>query len=322
MKEIVFVNRNSDRWKQFEELLSGTDRDNPDKLADLFIQVTDDLAYARTYYPKSTVVKYLNNLAFRSHQLIYVNKKENKKRLQLFWIQEFPLHIYSIRKYILFSLLILLISVLIGVVSTLNDDTFVRLILGDSYVNMTLSNIDKGDPLAVYKQMNQADMFLGITLNNILVSVYAFLFGLLFSVGTAYLLFQNGVMLGTFMTLFYQKGLLGSAMLTIWIHGTLEIFAIVVAGAAGIILGNSILFPGTYSRFTSFTKGVKKSVKTIIGIVPLFIVAGFFEGFITRYTSMPVAIRLGIILSSLIFIVWYFFVLPVKLFKKITEKKN
>jgi uncharacterized membrane protein SpoIIM required for sporulation len=320
MKEIVFVNRNADRWKQFEDLLTGTDRDNPDKLADLFIQVTDDLAYARTYYPKSTVVKYLNNLAFRSHQLIYVNKKENKKRLQLFWKQEYPLHIFGIRKYILFSLAILLISVIIGVISTLNDNTFVRLILGDSYVNMTLNNIDKGDPLAVYKEMNQADMFLGITLNNILVSVYAFLFGLLLSVGTAYLIFQNGIMLGTFLTLFYQKGLLGSAMLTIWIHGTLEIFAIVVAGAAGIILGNSILFPGTYSRLASFKRGVKKSIKTLVGVVPLFMVAGFFEGFITRYTSMPVVLRLGIILSSLIFIVWYFFIYPVRLFKKITKK--
>jgi uncharacterized membrane protein SpoIIM required for sporulation len=318
MKEIVFINRNSNRWKEFEDILNSSDRDNPDKLADLFVQVTDDLSYARTFYPKGKVVKYLNNLTFRSHQLIYVNQKENKKRLKLFWIKEYPLHIYGIRKYILYSLLILLVSVTIGVISALNDDTFVRLILGDSYVNMTLNNIDKGDPLAVYKGMNQADMFLGITFNNILVSIYAFLFGLFLSIGTAYMLFKNGVMIGAFLTFFYQNGLLGNAMLTIWIHGTLEIFAICVAGAAGIILGNSILFPGTYGRLTSFKKGVKKSLKTIIGVLPLFVVAGFLEGFITRYTDMPTAIRLGIILSSLAFIVWYFFILPPRLFRKIT----
>ena len=184
---------------------------------------------------------------------------------------------------------------------------------------MTLNNIDQGDPMAVYKKMNQSDMFLGITFNNIMVSIYVFIFGVFLSIGTVYLLFRNGIMLGSFLTFFYQKGLLGTAMLTIWIHGTLEIFAITVAGAAGMILGNSILFPGTYSRLVSFTKGVKKSLKTVLGVAPLFIVAAFFEGFITRYTEMPVAIRLGIILLSLAFIVWYFFIYPKRLFRKITS---
>ncbi len=319
MKEIVFVTRNSNRWKVFEDLLNGHDNDNPDMLAELFVQVTDDLAFARTYYPGSSVSKYLNSLAMQSHQLIYVNKKENKKRMSRFWNIEFPLHLYGIRKYIIYSLIITLVSVSIGVISTLNDNTFVRLILGDSYVNMTLHNIDSGDPLAVYKKMNQADMFLGITFNNIMVSIYTFIFGLIVSIGTAYLLFNNGVMLGAFLTFFYQKGLLGTAMLTIWVHGTLEIFAIIVSGAAGMILGNSILFPGTYSRGISFIRGVKKSLKTVLGVAPLFIVAAFFEGFITRYTEMPIALRLLIILSSLAFIIWYFFIYPKKLYKKFTE---
>ena len=319
MKEITFVNKNSKCWKDFEDLLNSHNKDNPDKLAELFIQVTDDLAFARTYYQGSTVTKYLNNLAMQSHQLIYVNKKENKKRLSRFWNVEFPLHLRSIRKYIIYSLIITLVSVSIGVVSTLNDNTFIRLILGDSYVNMTIHNIEKGDPLAVYKQANQSDMFLGITFNNIMVSIYIYLSGLLFSIGSAYLLFKNGLMLGAFLTFFFQKGILGTAMLTIWIHGTLEVFAIVVAGAAGMILGNSILFPGTHSRGTSFMKGVKKSLKTVLGASPLFVVAGFFEGFITRYSDMPILLRLLIILSSLAFIIWYFFIFPKKLYKKFTE---
>jgi len=322
MKEAVFFNRNSERWAAFESLLNGPDKDNPDKLADLFIQITDDLAYARTYYPKSNVVNYLNNLAYRSHQLIYVNKKENKKRIRFFWSKEYPMLLFGIRRYIIYSLLILLVSISVGVLSTLKDDTFVRLILGDSYVNMTLSNIDKGDPLAVYKSMNEADMFLGITFNNIKVSIIAFLFGIFLSVGTAYIIFENGLMLGAFLTFFYQKGLLGSAMSIIWIHGTLEIFAIVVAGAAGLILGNSILFPGTYNRKTSFINGVRKSLKIVLGVAPLFIVAGFLEGFITRYTFMPLTIKLSIILLSLVFIIWYFFIYPVIIYKNIINHKQ
>jgi uncharacterized membrane protein SpoIIM required for sporulation len=317
MKEVVFINRNSEKWKAFENLLNGPDKDNPDKLAELFVQITDDLAYARTYYPKTDVVKYLNNLAFRSHQLIYVNKKENKNRLRSFWGKEYPMLLHGIRKYIIYSLIILLVSTSVGIISTLNDDTFVRLILGDSYVNMTLSNIDKGDPLAVYKSMNEADMFLGITFNNIKVSIIAFLLGVFLSIGTAFIIFQNGVMLGAFLTFFYQKGLLGSAMSIIWIHGTLEIFAIVVAGAAGLILGNSILFPETYKRSTSFIRGVRKSLKVVLGVAPLFVVAGFLEGFITRYTFMPMVIKLSIIILSLAFIIWYFFIYPVNIFKNI-----
>jgi uncharacterized membrane protein SpoIIM required for sporulation len=321
MKEINFINHNTDRWNTYDKMLDGADRENPDRLADMFIQVTDDLSFARTNYPKSSITKYLNSLAFRLHQLIYVNKKEDKKRFGLFWVQEFPLHLYGIKKYIFYSLIIFLVSMAMGAVSTLNDDTFVRLILGDDYVNMTLHNMEKGDPLAVYKEMNQTDMFLGITFNNIKVSFYAYIFGVLISIGTGYILFYNGVMLGAFLAFFYQKGFFADAMLTVWIHGTLEIFAIIMAGAAGIMLGNSILFPGTYSRLTSFMNGVKGSLKIAVGIVPMYIVAGFLEGFITRYTGAPVVVRLFIILSSLAFIIWYFFLLPNRLYKKIFRQK-
>lgn len=316
MKEVNFINNNTARWQSYEKLLDGEEQDDPETLSEMFIQITDDLSFSRTNYPKSAITTYLNSLAFRVHQLIYVNKKEDKKRFNMFWKLEFPLHIFRLKKYIYYSLIIFTVSMGIGALSTLNDDTFVRLILGDDYVNMTLENMEKGDPLAVYKNMNQADMFMGITFNNIKVSFYAYILGVFLSIGSAYILFYNGVMLGSFLAFFYQQGFFADAMLTIWIHGTLEIFAIIMAGAAGIILGNSILFPGTYSRLQSFMIGVKKSLKVAIGIVPMYIVAGFLEGFITRYTTAPTFFRLLIILSSLAFIIWYFFILPGRLYKK------
>lgn len=321
MKEINFINRNTERWTMYEKILDGTDSENPDKLSDMFIQLTDDLSFARTFYPRSSVTNYLNSITFRVHQLIYVNKKEEKSRLKMFWVHEFPLHLYNVRKYIYYSLIIFILSMAIGTVSTLNDDTFVRIILGDDYVNMTLHNMEKGDPMAVYNSMNQTDMFFGITFNNIRVSFYAFILGVFFSIGTAYILFYNGVMLGSFLAFFYQKGFFEEAMQTIWIHGTLEIFAIIMAGAAGIMLGNSILFPDTYSRLHSFMKGVKASLKIAIGIVPMYIAAGFFEGFVTRYSLMPLAVKLFIIFSSLAFIIWYFFILPELLYKKTIRAK-
>ena len=203
----------------------------------------------------------------------------------------------------------------IGVLSSANDRTFIQLILGDHYVNMTEENIRKGDPMAVYKQWHEMEMFLGITINNIRVAFLAFSLGLLFSLGTVYILFTNGVMIGAFHYLFFTHDLLFESMLTIWVHGTLEISAIVISGCAGIVMGNSILFPGTYSRGLSFMRGAKRGLKIVIGLVPLFIVAGFLEGFVTRHTDMP-ALNACIILASLAFVLFYFFIYPVMLKKK------
>lgn len=316
MKEASFVNRNKNRWLQFESSLNSPQSISPNDLSDLFVSLSDDLAFARTFYPESPTTRYLNQLVFRAHLILTRNKRTQRRSITLFWKKTFPLLVYSYRKTLLWAVLIFAAGIGIGWLSSANDSDYVRVILGDYYVDMTEQNIRDGNPLAVYKSMNEADMFLGITLNNIMVSFYAFIFGMIISIGTGYILFTNGVMIGVFHQMFFEKGLLGEALGTIWIHGTLEIFAILVAGTAGIVLGNSFLFPGTYSRGRSFRIGATNGVKMLIGLIPVFIVAGFIEGFITRYTHAHIAFRGGIILLSAIFIVWYFFIHPSILLKK------
>ena len=321
MREVAFLKKNADKWKQVETFLIAKDKADPDKLADLFIELTDDLSYSRTLYPGSKTTQYLNSLAAKIHQSIYKSKKERKERFIHFWKYEAPLIFYKRKKEILISFTIFIMAMLIGIVSSAGDSGFVRLIMGDSYVNMTLENIDKGDPMAVYKQMNGIDMFLGITFNNIRVSFIAFMFGLLISFGTVWILLSNGIMLGAFQYFFHIHGLLLESVLVIWIHGTLEISSIIIAGAAGITLGNSILFPGTYSRRQSFMIGAKDGMKMIVSLIPIFITAGFLEAFVTRQTGMPDYLSLMIILGSLVFVIWYFLVYPAILYKKI-EVKN
>lgn len=295
---------------------------NPDLMADLFIQLTDDLSYAKTNYPKAKTTQYLNSLAARVHQEIYKNKKEKKSRIITFWKYELPFIFKNSHRQLLYAFIITLVAVLIGMVSSAYDESFVRLILGDSYVNMTLDNIDKGDPMAVYKSMNQIDMFLGITVNNIYVSFLCFALGILASFGAGYMLFTNGVMLGAFQYFFYTKGLLLKSVLAIWIHGTLEISAIIIAGCAGLTMGNSILFPGTYSRGASFVRGAKQGVKIVVGLIPVFITAAFFEGFVTRYSNMPMWLSLTIIGCSLTFIIWYFIIYPIRLNNRVNKEVN
>ena len=141
--------------------------------------------------------------------------------------------------------------------------------------------------------------------------------GAFFSIGAVIMLMQNGLMLGSFEYYFISRGLGFKSITVIFIHGTLEIWAIVIAGAAGLILGNSILFPGSYSRGLSIMKGGKDGLKIVVGLVPVFLVAAFFEGFITRYANMPLWLSLSILAASLIFIIWYFIIYPVLLHRRI-----
>ncbi|MBX2944751.1 MAG: stage II sporulation protein M [Cyclobacteriaceae bacterium] len=313
MREAAFVKRNQQRWQEIEQTLTAKGRPHPDRLAEIFIQLTDDLSFARTQYPQSRVTQYLNNLASKIHLEIYKNKKEEKNRFVTFWKHELPLVLYESRKPLLYAFLIFTVAILIGGISAYHDETFARLILGDAYVNMTLENIEKGNPTAVFSGSSEGDMFFSITFNNIKVSFYAFVAGLLFSVGTGFLLFSNGVMVGVIYSFFLKKGVAAQAFSVIMLHGTIELSVIVVAGAAGLVMGNGFLFPGTYSRLASFRQGVLKGVKIVMGLVPFFIMAGFIESFITRYAFMHWGLKTLIIGLSAWLIVYYFVVYPYKL---------
>jgi uncharacterized membrane protein SpoIIM required for sporulation len=175
---------------------------------------------------------------------------------------------------------------------------------------MTLENIKRGDPMAVYGSIGESSMFLQITANNIRVSFFAFAAGLLFSMGTGYILLSNGIMLGAFHYLFFKEGVFSENIITVWVHGTLEISAIVIAGAAGLIMGNSILFPGSYPRAYSFSRGAKRGVKIVISLVPFFIVAGFIESFITRHTEWPLLIKVLLVCLSAFIVFFYLVILP------------
>ncbi len=314
MREVTFQKKNSIRWKEIEESLENGSRLPADKLGELYILLNDDLSYAQTYYPSSKTERYLNRLLMEVHQSIYKNKKYDSKSIFRFWTEELPLLVYKHRKSMWTATLIFVLSVAIGVISTSIDPDFPRLILGDAYVNGTLDNINNGKPLDIYAQSREDIMFLGITANNIRVSFIMFGAGITATLGTVFALFQNGVMLGSFQYFFFQKGFLELSLLTIWVHGVLEISAIVIAGGAGMALGNSWLYPGTYSRIESLKKGAIESSKIVAGLIPIFIIAGFLEGFVTRHSQVNPIVALVLIISSLIFVSFYFIYYPYKLY--------
>lgn len=312
MREAAFVKRNSTKWQRLEQLVAHKGGAiTPDEASALYIELNDDLSYARTFYPGAQVTDYLNSLAAGMHRHIYRNQRTGLGRFVSFWKTELPLLMATTRRPLAISAAVFLVAVLIGGLSAHYDTTFVRLILGDGYVNMTLENIQAGEPMAVYGSSGMMDMFFGITLNNIMVSFYAFAMGVLLSYGTWLILVQNGIMLGAFQYFMFQEGVLRESLLAIWLHGTVEISCIVIAGAAGLVMGNSLLFPGTYTRLASFRRGALQGMKIVMGLVPCFILAGFIESFITRRSAlMHPAVNITIIACSLAFIIGYFILYP------------
>jgi uncharacterized membrane protein SpoIIM required for sporulation len=305
MREGTFIDRNRKRWESYQE-----ESPDPDVQAERFVELVDDLAYARTHYPQSRTTAYLNALAARPFAALFRHRKLEGRRLIWFWQYELPLLFGRYHRLYFFTLIFFCVCVALGALASARDPNLIRLILGDNYVDMTEDNIRRGDPFGVYKSGNEFGMFLNIALHNTEVAMMTFVLGLLAGVGTLYMLFHNGIMLGSFQYFFFARGLGWKSVLVIWIHGTIEISAIVIAGTAGLLLGTAWLFPGTFTRAQSLKQGARDAVKMLVGLFPFFFLAAFLEGYVTRYTSMPLWLSLFILMGSAALIGGYFICYP------------
>lgn len=312
MRESTFIKKNLQRWKKYQEQPA----QDPDEMAERFTSLLDDLAYAKTFYSFSKITTYINGLAADIYQSIYGNRKERDGRLRNFLLYELPLLFRRYHRLLLFSFLFFLLFCVISAFSAAHDETFVRGVLGDEYVSITEQNINNGDPFGVYRQENEMVMFLGIARRNITVAMWTFVSGLALGAGTLWVMMKNAVMVGAFQYYFFSKGLGMKSVLVIWIHGTLEISAIVIAGCAGLVMVSGLIFPGTRKRIDALKHTARDGVKIVVTLIPVFIVAAFLEGFVTRHTSMPIWASISILTLSFLFIAGYFIVYPIYLHRK------
>jgi uncharacterized membrane protein SpoIIM required for sporulation len=330
MREARFIKQNADKWQHYQE----SKTNNPDEKADRFITLIDDLSYAKTFYPRSKVTRWINGITAGIYQSIYQNKKEKYSRIFQFWKFELPLLFRKYHRIFLFTTILFLLFVCIGVFSSMKDENFIRGILTDKYVDMTEENISKGDPFGVYKDGNPFTMFVTIAINNVFIAFMFVLGGFLLGIPTLFKwplinvagLWYTGIMLGSFHYIFFSHGLGLKSILVIWVHGTLEISIFVIAATAGFIIANSIIFPGTFSRKISCKRGTKDAIKILLIIIPILLVAAFFESYVTHLMSqtydktnnagLPVWASIAILSVSSLFIIWYFVILPIRLHKK------
>jgi uncharacterized membrane protein SpoIIM required for sporulation len=324
MREAKFIKKNAEKWNQYQH----EETNDPDDMADRFITLLDDLSYAKTFYPGSKVARWINGIAATIYQGIYRNKKQDFNRILLFWKYELPLLFRKYHKVFLFSFLLFVSFVGVGILSSSVDPGYARNFFDHKvqpgYYDQTIASIRSGNPFGVYQDENPFSMFVRIAYNNISVAFRTVIFGVLFGIGTVLSMWTNGVMLGCFQYLFFSQGLGWQSVMVIWIHGTIEISSIVIASCAGIILGTGWLFPGTFSRKESFLRAAKDAMKICISLIPFFIIAAFFESYITHLMSntfqrnstgigLPVPLSIIILAGSFFLVLWYFVLYPIHL---------
>lgn len=309
MKEKDFIQKNQQKWRRFE-VLSQSSSTDPEELSRLFVEITEDLSYAKTNYPKRSVRVYLNNLS----QGVFndLNKRNKRKSINFgkFWSYDLPLAMYKARWAMLTATIVFILTYLIGAYSTFQDPSFVRVILGDGYVDFTDQSIDEGNATAIYQLSPTDTMSARITVNNIMVTFLSFFMGIFLSVGSIFMLARMGVLVGAFISYFWIREVPGDHIINVFIHGTFELSGIIIATGAGIVLGNGMLFPGSLTRKDALVRSAKHSISIMIGLIPVFIVAGILEGYLTRMYQMDISLKILVVALSAFVILGYYIIYP------------
>jgi uncharacterized membrane protein SpoIIM required for sporulation len=314
MRETKFIAQKKAKWQELEGVLRDTDTD-PDRLSDLFIQATDDLSYARTFYPNRSVRVYLNGLAQSLFLKIYQNKRLSLTYFATFFREELPDLMWHTRRVVFWATLAFVLLFLVGWVSSTYNPGFDKIILGEEYIRMTKANIAKGNPMGVYQKDDPIEMFFQIGINNVQVDFLTFVLGIFAGIGSMMLMIYNAVMVGVFQHFFWAHGGLKDSLFSIWVHGAFEISAMILSTVAGMEMGRGLLFPGTYSRLQAFQITARRGIKIFVGVLLITVIAAFNESFLTRYAHAPYLLRGTLILISFSFIFLYFVYYPYRRYK-------
>lgn len=313
MREAEFVRLNTKKWERYEASGQAIASLNPDHIAEIYLDVSTDLAFAQTHFAESPVTDYLERIARRFHQHVYGQRPNRWGEVVRTLRYDIPMAFYYSRRELLISLVVFLIATLVGVLTQQMEPDFARQILGNNYVEMTLDNIARGDPMAVYKDKDALGMFWDIFFNNALIDVRTFLFGLLALPGALLIILYNGVMFGCFETFLMQHGAVTEALFVVNLHGSLEIPTIILTGGASLALGTGWLFPGRRSRIEAFRHSARRGLLMLMGVLPLTFVAALIESYITRHTEAPLFLRVSFVIGGFLLVSWLTIFLPQRL---------
>jgi uncharacterized membrane protein SpoIIM required for sporulation len=316
MTQEIFIKKNSNTWRELEQLSEKINKKGIKSLSSeqvkdflyVFRQSSHHLSYAKTYYPNSNLVKYLNSLVSKCHNNIYAVKKVSPKNLVNYISHGFPELLSKHKYYIISSFMFFAIGLVISLIMVLINSDNASIFLPQSIIDNVSTTSSSS------REWNYPLMSSQIMINNISVTLGAFVLGITLGIGTIYILFFNGTILGSLTGLIYLYGDPTHYWSLILPHGIIELTAIFISGAAGLIIARSLILPGEYKRIHALIKAAKEAISLMIGVVFMLVIAGIIEGFFTPLdisssTKLLFAALTGIILAI-------YFSIPYILLKK------
>jgi uncharacterized membrane protein SpoIIM required for sporulation len=288
VKQFVKLHRNE--WKELEQLVTALGKRrktitgaNITLFHRLYQKAAQNLSYSQTYFPTDEVTHYLNGLVSKSHNLMYKDQVSSFKQIRYFFSTKFIGLLLEQWKFVLFALILFTIGALGSFLSVMNDPLHLYSILpADIAQGVNPEQLGSHDGA-----VDSSLMSASIMTNNIKVAILAFAGGITFGLLTVYLMVYNGILIGALAALFWHHGKSYDFWAYIVPHGMIELTAIFIAGGAGLLMGYKLFVPGQYSRGYQLKLQAKRSVQLLLGTIPLFVIAGVIEGFIT-----PAAISL------------------------------
>ncbi|MBP3952675.1 stage II sporulation protein M [Bacillus suaedae] len=285
-----FVKQHRADWKQLEELMTTLHKqkrhisgEEINQFHRLYQKATQNLSYSQTYFGQDDVTAYLNGLVAKSHNLLYRDQVSSMKQIRTFFGTTFVRLLSEQWRFVVIAMLLFTLGAAGSFAAVINDPLHLYSVLPPQIAQGV-----NPDQLGASDGMVDAPvMSAEIMTNNIQVAILAFAGGITFGLLTIYILIYNGIIIGALAALFWQYDKTYDFWAYIVPHGMIELTAIFIAGGAGLLMGYKLFVPGSYSRGYQLKEQAKRSVQLLLGTIPLFIIAGVIEGFIT-----PAAISL------------------------------
>ncbi|SET50686.1 Uncharacterized membrane protein SpoIIM, required for sporulation [Oceanobacillus limi] len=279
-----FVKQHREDWKRLEAYItmlhkkrkkvSGQDIDS---FHQLYQKAAQHLSYSQTYFPTDDVTAYLNGLVSKSHNILYKDQMTSFQQVRYFFRSKFIGLLLEQWKYVVVAMMLFIVGGLASFLSVMNDPLHLYSIISSDMAY----GVDPERLGAGHDSIDSSLMSAEIMTNNIQVAILAFASGITFGLLTVYLLIYNGILIGALAAVFWHAGMSYEFWAYIVPHGMIELVAIFIAGGAGLLMGHKLFVPGLYSRRYQLKVQAKRSVQLFLGTIPLFIIAGIIEGFIT-----------------------------------------
>jgi uncharacterized membrane protein SpoIIM required for sporulation len=318
MKSVQFRREREESWGELERLLERAESDGLHSLAAdelrrlpvLYRAALSSLSVARAISLDQNVLEYLQSLSARAYFAVYGAKRPFGEALREYFAERFPRAVRTHVRQVLLAALVMAAGIVTGrALMAANPDHFYALV-SEGYAQGRGPASTTEDLRAVLYR--RGDALVGLTAfatalftHNARIGMLCASLGFAAGVPTLLLLFYNGLIVGAFAGLYEQRGL--GPELWAWLlpHGITELLAVILCGAAGLVIGDSLLFPGRHARLVNLARQGAAAGQLVVGAVALFLVAGLIEG-LFRQLVHDVAVRYATALTSAVFWLVYF----------------